>query len=100
MKFLFLSLFLSLFFLIFAVSTIAMADSNFNPQQLLPPFDPIVDPDIAGSGEASEWVEDDELVLGVSIGDEARAYPINMLTQPTREIINDRLGGRDIAATW
>ena len=25
---------------------------------------------------------------------------INMLTQPTREIINDSLGGREIAATW
>jgi hypothetical protein len=39
-------------------------------------------------------------VLGVVVGKEARAYPINMLTNPTREIINDKLGGRAIAATW
>jgi hypothetical protein len=31
---------------------------------------------------------------------ESRADPINMLTGPQREIINDRLGGRAIAATW
>jgi hypothetical protein len=30
----------------------------------------------------------------------ARAYPINMLTGPRREIINDELGGKAIAATW
>ena len=27
------------------------------------------------------------------VGKAARAYPINMLTGPQREIINDRLGG-------
>ena len=31
---------------------------------------------------------------------QARAYPINMLTGPSREIINDVLGGVPIAATW
>jgi hypothetical protein len=40
------------------------------------------------------------LVLGVTIGKASRAYPINMLTNPTREIINDKLGGKNIAATW
>jgi hypothetical protein len=39
-------------------------------------------------------------VLGVSIGDQSRAYPINMLTGPRREIINDELAGHAIAATW
>ena len=41
-----------------------------------------------------------ELVLGVVIGHQARAYPINMLTGPSREIFNDELGGQAIAATW
>ena len=40
------------------------------------------------------------LVLGVTVGEESRAYPINMLTGPSREILNDALGGRAIAATW
>jgi hypothetical protein len=36
----------------------------------------------------------------VMINGESRAYPINMLTGPSREILNDRLGGTAIAATW
>ena len=57
--------------------------------------DPKIEPDPERSG-----LEGNELVLGVVIEGKARAYPINMLTGPQREIINDRLGGRAIAATW
>jgi len=39
-------------------------------------------------------------VLAVTVGEQSRAYPINMLTGPEREILNDTLGGRAIAATW
>ena len=45
-------------------------------------------------------LQDNELVLGVEIKGVARAYPINMLTGPSREILNDNLGGQAIAATW
>ena len=45
-------------------------------------------------------VADEELVIGVEIGDESRAYPINMLKGPQREIVNDILDGENIAATW
>jgi hypothetical protein len=45
-------------------------------------------------------VRPNELVLGVVVEGKARAYPINMLTGPRREIINDELGGKAIAATW
>ena len=45
-------------------------------------------------------LDDDELVLGVEVNGYARAYPINMLKGPYREIINDKLGGKAIAATW
>ncbi len=50
--------------------------------------------------QSENHVADNELVLGIEIGGEARAYPINMLTGPEREIINDELGGTAIAATW
>ena len=50
--------------------------------------------------EAASELNPDELVLGVEVGGEARAYPINMLSGPNREIFNDTLGGRPIAATW
>ena len=73
---------------------------DFDPRQVVRPFDPIVDPKLVVAGEAGELVRDDELVLGVVVGAEARAYPINMLTNPSREIVNDKVGGRAIAATW
>lgn len=78
------------------------ADETFNPRQVLRrPLPPIVKPEITSLQQADgKIVKDDELVLGVVIGDAARAYPINVLTGPSREIINDQLGGRGIAATW
>lgn len=60
----------------------------------------IVDAPFISANDVTDEVQPEELVLGVVIGDESRAYPINMLTGPRREIINDRLGGRSIAATW
>ena len=59
-----------------------------------------MNPVIVPADEAEKFVEADELVLGVVIGGLPRAYPVNMLTNPTREIINDRLGGVALAATW
>ena len=50
--------------------------------------------------EAASELNPDELVLGVEVKGEARAYPINMLSGPNHEILNDTLGGRPIAATW
>lgn len=41
-----------------------------------------------------------ERVIGVVVGGQSRAYPLNMLTGPTREIFNDVLGGQPIAVTW
>ena len=50
--------------------------------------------------EAASELNPNELVLGVEVGGEARAYPINMLSGPNHEVLNDTLGGRPIAATW
>jgi len=82
------------------VTTILQADPEFKPSQVVQPFKAIVDAPHVKAGETKGFVEDDELVLGVTIGKASRAYPINMLTNPTREIINDKLGGKHIAATW
>lgn len=67
----------------------------------------VVDPQPAINGadfikasKVKDEVLPGELVIGVAIKDQARAYPINMLTGPRREIINDFLGGESIAATW
>lgn len=74
---------------------------GFNPRVVLEAQEPIDDPEaLPGISISSELLRGNDLVLGISIGDEARAYPVNMLTGPDREIVNDRLGGKRIAATW
>lgn len=47
---------------------------------------------------AEAEIPDDAWVLGVVIGDEARAYSLNLLNR--HEIVNDRVDGRPIAAVW
>jgi len=72
---------------------------NYQPVSVLrEPIRPITDPKIVSAEEAT--IGDNELVIGVEVGGEARAYPINQLTGPKREIVNDTLGGTAIAATW
>lgn len=74
---------------------------EFQPRVVIPrAFPAIKNPPIVSRAEAEEQLKDDELVLGVVVGDKARAYPINMLTGPRREIINDTLGDTPLAATW
>lgn len=72
----------------------------FNPRVLMKPVRPIVDAPVLPASEVTDEVRDNELVIGVTVDGAARAYPVNMLTGPIREIINDQLGGRSIAATW
>lgn len=74
--------------------------SEFNPRRLLSPFRPIVGAPVIPAKKVTDQVFPGELVLGVVVRGQARAYPINMLTGPSREIINDKLGGQPIAATW
>lgn len=73
---------------------------EYRPQEVLKPLPPIVLPPAVSVAESEGKLAADELVLGVVVNGEARAYPINMLTGPEREIFNDALGGREIAATW
>jgi hypothetical protein len=45
-------------------------------------------------------LRDDDMVIGVVVGGEARAYPVNLMWEPVNEVLNDTLGGQPIAATW
>lgn len=76
------------------------AAADFKPRRVVAPFPAIKDAPFIPASEITDEVSDNELVLGLVIDNAARAYPINMLTGPRREIINDTLGGRAIAATW
>lgn len=57
---------------------------------------PIYEPQIIGPESAS--IKDDELVMGVAIGDQARAYPIKVLQ--FREMVNDEIDGLPILVSW
>jgi hypothetical protein len=74
--------------------------TDFRPFKVVPPFPPIVGPPAVTAEEARQLLQPNELVLGVEVDGAARAYAINMLTGPSREIFNDELGGESIAATW
>ena len=84
------------------VSGFSAEDPDFKPRVVIKrAFPAIKEFGVEAGADAGEKVvRDQELVLGVVVGGEARAYPINQLTGPRREIINDRLGGVAIAATW
>ena len=58
----------------------------------------ILDPVFASIEEASEWMEPGELVLGLEIDGDARAYPIKVLSW--HEVVNDVVAGKPVAATW
>ena len=87
-----------------ACATVGLAlaeEPEFDPRVVVRrEFPAILTPPTMSAREADEILKDNELVLGVTVNGKSRAYPINMLTGPRREIINDELGGAAIAATW
>ncbi|MDQ3637635.1 MAG: DUF3179 domain-containing protein, partial [Actinomycetota bacterium] len=66
-----------------------------------PPKDgiPAIDePRFVGVEEADEWLEPREPVILLQVGDEARAYPIQVVTW--HEIVNDRMNGTPVVVTF
>ena len=61
-------------------------------------FSALIAPQFLSTSEASHSMADKEPVLGVSIGGEAKAYPIALLTR--HEVVNDVVGGRPIFAAY
>ncbi len=65
-----------------------------------PPKDGIpalTDPKLVAAGEAT-YLRDDDRVIGVIVGDEARAYPLAILNY--HEVANDRIGDTLLAVTY
>lgn len=73
-------------------------DTRYTIRQLIPRdgIRPIYDPQFT-SAETSNF-NPDELVMGVEINDDARAYPVGFLRR--REMLNDVVGGTPILVTW
>lgn len=57
---------------------------------------PVYDPQFIPPEDAP--LKDDELVMGVALDGEAKAYPISVLR--FREMVNDDLAGMHILVTW
>jgi len=74
--------------------------TDFQPLRAADRFPPITDFPIQAVSKVRDSVNPSELVIGVTLGKESRAYPLNTLTGPAREILNDTLDGQPIAATW
>lgn len=59
---------------------------------------PATDNPETSTAGAATWLEDDDVVFGISINGEHRAYPRRILE--VREMVNDTLGGRDLAIPY
>ncbi len=59
---------------------------------------PAADNPTTESAAEATWLEDDDVVFGVVINGEARAYPRQIME--VREMVNDTLGGRDFAMPY
>ena len=58
----------------------------------------ILEPRFLQGEQAHAQMRPDELIVGVSIGDDHRAYATAQLS--LHEVVNDTVGGRPIAVTW
>jgi hypothetical protein len=75
-------------------------EPDYDIVTLLPPdaIPAVDDPQFYDVLGAELEYEPDELVLGVELNGDARAYPIDLLAQ--HEIVNDMVGGQSIAVTY
>ena len=51
-----------------------------------------------GDRKSAVWLGGRDLVVGVEISGDSRAYPVATLSR--HEIVNDTVGGQPIAVTW
>lgn len=68
----------------------------YRPSAPIDAIAPIYDPKFVAAGEIE--MLDDELVMGVEIDGDARAYPVGMMR--FREMVNDVVGGVPLLVTW
>ena len=59
---------------------------------------PAIDNPETQSAADATWLKDDDVVFGIEINGEARAYPRRIME--VREMVNDTLGGRDLGIPY
>ena len=68
--------------------------STDDPCNCIPASD---NPKVSSAADAT-WLDDDDVVFGIEINGEARAYPRRIME--VREMVNDTLGGRDLGIPY
>ena len=76
--------------------TLDFSDADYVQLQLTDAVEPIYDPTFVPAGDAG--IPDNELIIGLEIGGDARAYPAGILYH--REMINDVVGGVPVLVSW
>lgn len=86
----------------YALGQSATNDSAFFPTFVLPRQEiRTIEPfGIYSAVKADQQLKPDEMVLGVAVGGVSRAYPLNMISLPKRELYNEQMEGESIAITW
>jgi hypothetical protein len=94
-------------FLLVALSSLFWAPNDLPAQDLRPeeivtilPKDAIpaiLSPSFE-EGSNVPWLKGKDIVIGVEINGDSRAYPVPILSRV--EIVNDRVGGIPIAVSW
>ncbi|MDX1436978.1 MAG: DUF3179 domain-containing (seleno)protein [Anaerolineales bacterium] len=81
----------------FSVHSVSYKDvlTGGPPKDGIPAID---DPNFISISEADEWLSPTEPVVLVKIGDDARAYPLQVLTW--HEIVNDTVDGQPVVVTF
>lgn len=59
---------------------------------------PAADNPEVSSAEDATWLKDDDIVFGITVNGESRAYPRRIME--VREMVNDTLGGRDLGIPY
>lgn len=59
---------------------------------------PAADNPEVSSAEDARWLKDDDIVFGIEVNGEYRAYPRQIME--VREMVNDTLGGRDLGIPY
>ena len=58
----------------------------------------IYEPSFSPSGDVNDWLEPDDRVIGLDIGDSAKAYPLKVLNY--HEVVNDHADDESILVTY
>src|SRR5687767_13128251 len=74
--------------------------ASFAPIRFLERQAPLTNLVVKSGADLSSVPANEDLVVGITVNGEPRAYPLNTITRPPREIINDTLGGMAIVVTW